>query len=124
HRSGGTRNGWPDDSAVLSLLRSRAAADLLRPRHVSACQRLPRPRAALRDGAVLPAPRPRLLALLPGSARRARAPGANLQRIRLLLLVLGLVAPSRQGLRGDDYRAPGPRRHQPGGGDRLQRRLP
>ena len=54
------------------VLRHPSGPLLRRPRHVAAGEPLPDRGAAQRDGAVLPAPRARLRALLPGAARGVR----------------------------------------------------
>src|SRR6185436_15909390 len=65
-----------------------------------------------------------LHALLPRAARRVRAAGAHLhRRLRLLLLLLGELARPFTPLRRGDVAALRSRREEPGGGNRLERRL-
>ena len=59
-----------------------------------------------------------------GAARGVRGAGGDLHRVRLLLLLLGLLGRSRARLRGVGGRALRARRRQPGGGAGEQRRLP
>ena len=55
---------------------------------------------------------------------RLERAGGDLQRLRLLLLLLGLAGSRTRALRRADDRALRPRAEQPGGRDRQQRRLP
>ena len=70
---------------------------------------LPR-RADRGDGAVLPAPRPRLRAVLARAAPGVRRAGGDLHRVRVLLGVLDGVGRARAPVRRDDPRAARPRR--------------
>ena len=56
------------------------------------------------DGALLSAPRQGLRPVLPRPGGGVRAPGAHLHRLRVLLVVLGQLAPARQGLHRRDDR--------------------
>ena len=108
----------------MPLLRSSAAPHLRRSRHVAAVRELRASRARQRDGAVLPAARQGLRALPARTARGVRVRRGHLHRVRVLLVVLGLVGRARPPLRRDGDRALRPRREQPRDGGREQRRLP
>ena len=75
------------------------------------------------DGADVSAAGVRLPALPAGAARGVRKPRAHLQRLRVLLVVLGELGASCGSLRGDDLRAVRPLVAQPGHRDREQRRV-
>ena len=73
--------------------RADASCDL---GHVPARELLPAPTSSsTRERAALPAPRVRLRRVLPRAARRVRVAGGHLQRLRLLLVVLRLLARAR-----------------------------
>ena len=78
---------------------SRVVCDL---GSLAAVRELPHRRPAQPDGAVLPAAGRRLRAVLAGAAGAVRGPGGDLHRVRLLLVLLGLLG------------APRPRLHRPG----------
>ncbi len=109
---------------LLSLLWHSARARRRRPRHVAALRELPRGRPARSDGALLPAQRVGLREMLPRPTQRVRRAGGDLHRVRLLLVVLGIVAQARRGLRGDDHRAPRSRARQLRRRTGQQRRVP
>src|SRR6266498_4867078 len=81
--------------AALPLLRRAAAPHFRRPRLLPAVRELPHRRRAQPHGALLPAARARLRALLPGAARAVRRAGGDLHRVRLLLVLLGLLGGAR-----------------------------
>ena len=111
-------------AARVPLLRRAAAPHVRRPRHVAAVRELRAGRARQRDGAVLPAAREGLRELPARAARGVRHRRGHLQRVRVLLLVLGLLGRARPRVRGDGDRALRARPGQPGHGGREQRRLP
>ena len=108
----------------LSILPCARRGGLRGPRHVAAGELLPAARAGQQHGAVLPAARARLRAVLPRAAGGVRDARADLLRLRLLLVLLLELAGAQPPLLRADDRAPRPGRGQPRGGDRLQRRLP
>src|SRR6266487_19887 len=112
------------EGSPLSLLRVAALAPGRRPRHVAAVRALPARRPARRDGALLPAARARLRPLPARPAPAVRQPPGDLQRVRLLLLVLVLVGGARPPLLRADDRPVRARAAEPGGRAGQQRRLP
>src|SRR6266699_3426123 len=103
------------EGSPLSLLRVAALAPGRRPRHVAAVRALPARRPARRDGALLPAARARLRPLPARPAPAVRQPPGDLQRVRLLLLVLVLVGGARPPLLRADDRPVRARAAEPGG---------
>ena len=111
-------------AAHVPLLRRAAAPHLRRPRHVAAVRELRAGGARQRDGALLPAARQDLRELPARAARGVRDGRGHLQRIRVLLVLLGLLGRARARVRRHGGRALRPRPRQPGRGGREQRRLP
>ena len=103
HARPGTRSDQaavgPDRPAGLPLLLGTPPAHVRRSRHVTALRELRSCGAARGDGAVLSAARPGLRAMPAGAARGVRRTGGDLHRIRLLLLLLGLLGRPRPRVR-------------------------
>src|SRR5690606_30522275 len=105
---GSRRRGWNVDhhgAAPVPAVRSGADRDVRGPGDVAAVRDLPERGPAGPAGDVLPAARPGLLVLPAGAAAGVRARGADLLRLRLLLLVLRLVGGARPAVRRVDDRA-------------------